>query len=185
MGRNFGHRAGAKRYRGALRQARKPGRKWPTCTAGTQFIGRDIGRMGEQQLGLGSALGLVVPNTRSKHRALGRFHARPRTPNPRFHDFERTTYSAPILFPPNLLDGVRPGQSERFSRQGRHQGTRSQAQSHQPAPRRTRRLRQKCQAITAAPSAKPISSVTGRATTMKPAAAAARMRSGQVMRVRK
>src|SRR5690606_8104395 len=93
----------------------------------------------------------------------------------RQHEVVARRVDAPVLFPGNLLDGVRPGQGEPFDRQRRHDGRchgKAQSQAH-------RVLRRQWSSRTRAVAAKPIWSVTGEATTRANAPTSARMLSYQ------
>src|SRR5450432_1314990 len=87
---------------------------------------------------------------------------------------------APVLFRANLLDRVGPGEREGLERQRHHQPAGGDAERHQIGTGTTGpRLRHTFQAMTAAASAKPISSVSGTAATSSAAATNASARSGR------
>src|SRR6185437_9624317 len=125
----------------------------------------------------------VMPPSVTKQRVGRGFHSRAGALNPRLGQRQARASDRIILLPAGLLDRMGPGKREAICRQADMMGAEREADRRRreahTAMRRPRRQRWKIKS--AAPSAKPASSVQGTAATIRKAASVAVMRSAQLM----
>src|SRR5690348_16286165 len=124
-----------------------------------------------------------MPPSVTKQRVRRRLHSRARALNPRLGQRQAGAAGRIVLLPLGLLDRMRPGEGEAICRQADMMGAEGETDRRRREAHAAtrRRLRQWWKIKSAAPSAKPASSVQGTAATMRKAATVAVMRSAQLI----